>query len=767
MLNRLHIIGIYILIGLIGISYPTLAQEQPRIIPAPVSVQFQTGTFTITSLHSIRCAETHTRAARYLQDYLYTFYQLRIPIDSGIAATVPTTYPGSILMIDDPAAASEAYSLRVSAKGIQINASPTGSFYAVQTIIQLLPVPKNAQVATASIPYVQVTDRPRFAYRGMHLDVGRHFFSVDDVKRYIDFLAWHKLNTLHWHLTEDQGWRIQIDAYPRLTDIGSYRDQTLVGAYGSGVYDGKKYGGFYTKDQIRSIVAYAADRHITIIPEIEMPGHSMAALSAYPALGCTGGPYTVMQTWGVSDDVLCAGKENTFTFLESVLTEVMALFPSTYIHIGGDECPKERWKKCSNCQQRIHDEKLTDEYALQRYFIGRIERFLNKHGRRIIGWDEILEGGLTPDATVMSWRGEAGGIEAARQGHDVIMTPGKPLYFDHTQRQQEDSVTQGGYNSLKDVYNYDPIPATLNDHEKKFIKGAQANLWTEYINNMAKLEYMLFPRIAALSEVVWTMPANKNWQAFEKNLSAVFNRYQWWNIRYCKAYYDLQYRFTKAGNPPLFQLVVTTPDSTQRIHWTKPDGTTSISDSYTVNIHPTETGTYSFVGVDVNGNRPGSAINLPIQVNQATGASITLRTQPHASYATGGPLTLVDGVRNTLGMSRSSQFLGFWGGDLDATLDLGQPTSLSVIRLHCFEQPASWIYAPKRVELLAGNDLLQLRRIGTMTLNSTGAHPVFEIHKKLKVRYLKIIAANKGRIPDGQPGSGHDAWLFADEISVE
>jgi hexosaminidase len=307
----------------------------------------------------------------------------------------------------------------------------------------------------------------------------------------------------------------------------------------------------------------------------------------------------------------------------------------------------------------------------------------------------------------------------------------------------------------------------LNDHEKKFIKGAQANLWTEYITNMAKLEYMLFPRIAALSEVVWSLPATKNWPAFEKNIPALFNRYQWWKIRYCKAFYDLQYRFTQSGQPPLIQLIVTSPDSTQRIEWEKPNGTPILSDSSEVSVPLSKSGVYTFVGVDKDGNRPGSPIHLPIQVNRATGSSISLRTQPNATYANGGPLTLVDGIRNTLGMSRSSQFLGFWGTDLDATLDLGVSTSLSVIRLHCFEQPASWIYAPEKVQLFAGNDLAQLQHIGSMHASINGAHPVFEIHKKLNVRYIKIIAINKGTIPDGQPGSGHEAWLFADEISVE
>jgi hexosaminidase len=348
----------------------------------------------------------------------------------------------------------------------------------------------------------------------MHLDCGRHFFPVSFIKEYLDMMARYKFNTFHWHLTEDQGWRIEIKKYPRLTEIGSKRSETVIG-HNSGKYDGKPYGGYYTQDEIRDVVKYAQDRYITIIPEIEMPGHSLGALTSYPLLGCTTGPYNVATQWGVFKDVYCAGKESTFQFLENVLTEVMELFPSHYIHIGGDECPKDAWKACPYCQKRIKDEGLKNEEGLQSYFISRIEKFLNAHGRDIIGWDEILEGGLAPNATVMSWRGEQGGIAAAKQHHDVIMTPGGWCYFDHAQsRSKLEPLNIGGYLPLSKVYSYDPVPEELSADQKKYIIGVQANVWSEYIPSVKQAEYMIMPRMLAMAEVAWTPLKEKNYTNF-------------------------------------------------------------------------------------------------------------------------------------------------------------------------------------------------------------------------------------------------------------
>lgn len=410
----------------------------------------------------------------------------------------------------------EAYSLTVSKEGITItSSSERGIFYGVQTLLQIV------KSASTEIPFLEIKDYPRFAYRGLHLDVGRHMFPVSFIKEYIDMMAYYKLNTFHWHLTEDQGWRIEIKKYPKLTSIGGYRDQTLIGYLRDKPkqYDNERYGGFYTQDEVKEVVAYAASKYITVVPEIEMPGHALAALSAYPELACgkKPGPFKATYDWGVFDDVFCAGKEHTFKFLQNVLDEVLPLFPSTYIHIGGDECPKTMWKTCEFCQKRIKKEKLKDEHELQSYFIQRVEKYLNKKGRRIIGWDEILEGGLAPNATVMSWRGTKGGIAAAKLSHDVIMTPGAYLYFDKREsKSAEEPLTIGGHLPLSKVYAYNPVPEELTADEKKYIIGVQANMWTEYMKTPGKVNYLIYPRIFALSEISWTPLENKRWEDFSE-----------------------------------------------------------------------------------------------------------------------------------------------------------------------------------------------------------------------------------------------------------
>lgn len=412
----------------------------------------------------------------------------------------------------------EGYHLAVNEDGINITAnSGAGLFYGVTSLLQIIDT-------NGSVPFVEVTDYPRFPYRGLHLDVGRHMFPPAFIKKYIDLLARHKMNRFHWHLTEDQGWRIEIKKYPRLQEVASFRKETVVGHSSRNrkeeKYDGKPYGGFYTQDEIRDIVRYAAQRHVTIVPEIEMPGHAQAALAAYPNLGCTGGPYQVATTWGVFPDVFCAGKEDPFIFLQNVLDEVMALFPGEYIHIGGDECPKVRWEKCPYCQKRIKTEHLKDEHELQSYFIHRMEKYINSKGRKIIGWDEILEGGLAPNATVMSWRGEEGGIAAAKQNHDVIMTPSKWCYLDHYQDTTgKEPLAIGGYLPVSQVYSYEPVPPQLSGDEAKHILGAQGNVWTEYMATPDYVEYMVYPRASAMAEVVWSPKKSRDYDDFVQRMA--------------------------------------------------------------------------------------------------------------------------------------------------------------------------------------------------------------------------------------------------------
>lgn len=456
-----------------------------------------------------------------------------------------------INFVVDPALAPEEYSLVVNRKAVIIKASALNGFiYAIQTVKQMLPEEIFSdsldQDEDWKLKCVVIKDAPRFAYRGMHLDVSRHFWSVDEVKRYLDVMQVHKLNRFHWHLTDDQGWRIEIKKYPRLTEKGAVRKETLVGHLQpkDNVFDGTPYGEglFYTQDQIREVVAYAAARGITVIPEIDLPGHMVAALACYPELGCTSGPYEVWPMWGVADDVLCPGNEKTFEFFENVLSEVADLFPSEYIHIGGDECPKVRWEKCPKCQARIKalgleaDERHSAEYFLQSYVTERVEAFLATRGKRIIGWDEILEGKLAPDATVMSWRGISGGLEAARLGHDAIMTPNSYLYFDYYQSENQDAepLAIGGYLPVSKVYSYEPFEEGMTEEEKSHIIGVQANLWTEYITTESQLEYMLLPRLAALSEVQWCQPQNKNWERFEDCVDDVCDIYDQMGYNYAR-----------------------------------------------------------------------------------------------------------------------------------------------------------------------------------------------------------------------------------------
>jgi len=516
------------------------SEQDYQIIPIPASLEIDNGRFLVDSNTKI-VGETLLEAdGNYLAEMLNAITHKNISYKSGDAKQ------GNILLkIDDSIENEEGYTLDVSFDKIVIaGKTPQGVFYGIQSLRQLIPVSTEGDPNSEtklSIPAVSIKDSPRYIYRGMHLDVGRHFFPVEVIKEYIDLIAMHKMNTFHWHLTEDQGWRIEIKKYPKLTEIGAYRKETLVG-HGSTAkldreYDGKPYGGFYTQEEIKEIVAFAAKRHVTVIPEIELPGHSLAAIAAYPELGNTGEQYEVGTRWGVYPEIY-APTDKTFEFLEDVLTEVMELFPSKYIHIGGDEAPKKQWEESKFAQQLIKKEGLKDEHELQSYFIRRIEKFLNSKGRDIIGWDEILEGGLAPNATVMSWRGTKGGIEAAKQHHKVIMTPGTHCYFDHYQVPEEDRADEilaiGGYLPVKKVYSYEPTPEELTEEEQKYILGAQGNVWTEYIKTSDHLEYMILPRLTALSEVVWSSKDNKNWDDFNRRLKYLSKRYDAMGLNYAK-----------------------------------------------------------------------------------------------------------------------------------------------------------------------------------------------------------------------------------------
>jgi hexosaminidase len=506
----------------LALSFGTAVHAQGNdpymgIVPAPVSVNKGKGEFKLTPETLIFADTPNSRAARYLSNYLkkegYPYEIIDLAHTDKKRAggkntiTLSMNFKGEL--------PPEGYELSVTDQQVVIKGRGAGLFYGVQTFIQLI---HKKDRSYATVPATTIKDYPRFLYRGMHLDVARHFFDVAFVKRYLDAMAMYKLNTFHWHLTDDQGWRIEIKKYPKLTEVGSKRAQTKIGrgAVNDSMYDNTPYGGFYTQEEISEIVAYARDRYITVIPEIEMPGHSAAAVAAYPELSCDPTkPYKVDETWGTTNDILCPTNE-TFKMLYDIIDEVLPLFPGKYIHIGGDEVPKIAWQSSPFAQQLIADQHLRDANELQSYFIGKIEKFVNSRGRNIIGWDEILEGGLAPNATVMSWRGEKGGIAAAQLKHDVIMTPASGgLYFDHVQsKSPEEPLSIGGFAPLSKTYAYDPIPEVLTEDQQKHILGVQANLWTEYITTPAKAEYMLFPRMLALSEIAWSPKSNKDYRNF-------------------------------------------------------------------------------------------------------------------------------------------------------------------------------------------------------------------------------------------------------------
>mgnify|MGYP001479670314 FL=1 len=506
-----------------GFSSACSTPRNPSVIPQPVQMEVGRGVFDLDADTRIMLSNPTNLEVQQLTES----WAMPIRATSGfnlLLVDTPDDAPSNMITLrlsQDAPHPAEGYRLNVTSDAVTVEAkTPTGLFYGLQTLTQLL---FGDHTSGWSVPIVQIVDAPRFAYRGMHLDVGRHFFPVAFIKKYIDLLAMYKMNKFHWHLTDDQGWRIEIKKYPKLTEIGAYRQETVMGKNFERfdrpyVGDGKPHGGFYSQEEVREVVAYARARYIDVIPEIEMPGHATAALAAYPEFACTDGPFDVPTTWGIFEDVFCP-KEETFQFLEDVLTEVIALFPSQYIHIGGDEVPKVRWQESEVAQEVISREGLADEDELQSYFIKRIESFLQAQGRRLIGWDEILEGGLAPDATVMSWRGMEGGIEAAREGHDVIMTPTSHCYFDYYQADPEqEPLAIRGLTPLEKVYSFEPVPEMLSAEDAEHILGAQGNVWTEYMATTDYVEYMVFPRMLALSEVVWSPPDLRNWEDFVQRL---------------------------------------------------------------------------------------------------------------------------------------------------------------------------------------------------------------------------------------------------------
>ncbi|HEV8284365.1 MAG TPA: beta-N-acetylhexosaminidase [Chitinophagaceae bacterium] len=775
-------------------AYVSVFSQQVNIIPQPAEMKIGKGFLTIKQPVGFIYNDDvpHDYGATFFKDYLKKNYRIsQFEYGSEHSYGLPTE-----IFIDysPDASLKDQYELTVDEKGIYVHGNEKGLFYAFQTLIQLLPAPipnslPGRPAGKIQIPFVSIKDYPRFSYRGMHLDVGRHFFPVSFIKKYIDYLALHKMNYFHWHLTEDQGWRIEIKKYPQLTKVGAWRNGTIIGRFPGTGNDGIRYGGFYTQNEIKEVVAYASKRYITVIPEIEMPGHCSAAIASYPWLSCFPGEPTikyfpkqcawygdstgkqVQQTWGVFEDVYCAGKDSTFKFLQDVLDEVMALFPSKYIHVGGDECPKANWKRCPLCQKRIKDEHLKDEHELQSYFIQRMEKYLNSKGRTLIGWDEILEGGLAPNAVVMSWRGESGGIAAARQKHNVIMTPGGWVYFDHSQTQNEDSVTIGGYTPVEKTYSYNPIPDSLTKEQGKYILGAQGNVWTEYMKNEKKVEYMIFPRMASLSEVLWSK--KKDSADFEKRLLTQFKRYDLWKANYSKAYFDLKATVLPTADYDGILWKLENKNSEYKIVYLN-GLEDNASQKYTeaIRVMPIEPPpTYSARLENSKGEAVSNWLIQKFHINKATGKKLTLTTPPSQNYPGDGAFTLVNGVQNEKGLLRSREFLGFNGTDCEALIDLGSVQQISNVKAHIFEQTPSWIWRPKFFQVLISPDNNTYTEMGisdeVQFNDSTKRNGIMIVQQKsVATRYIKIKLGNYGPIPEGNPGAGNKPWLFVDEIEV-
>ncbi|MGK6350209.1 beta-N-acetylhexosaminidase [Parapedobacter sp. DT-150] len=553
-----------------------MAQDhQFAIVPQPLELEPKQGEFLLSETTAIQL-EDGNPALQALGALLAQGLFERTGVRPQLTADQPKHNTITLQLVPDTLG-DEGYRLTVGKDGIIARATKgNGLFYAIQTIYQLLPA-GSADSGSAAIPAVEIVDKPRFGWRGLMLDVGRYFYSVDYIKKYIDYLAMHKMNTFHWHLVEDHGWRIEIKKYPRLTDVSAWRPSTN---FQRGPYiNSNPHGGFYTHEDVKEVVAYAQSKYVTVVPEIELPGHVLSALVAYPELSCTGGPFEIPEQWGIQQDIYCAGKEEVFTFLEGVLSEVAELFPGEIIHIGGDEAPKDRWKACPHCQKRIKDEGLKDEHELQSYFITRIEKFLNSKGKRIIGWDEILEGGLAPNAAVMSWRGTKGGIEAARMHHPVVMTPTTHMYLDYFQGEPYHEPSGiGGYLPLRKVYSFEPHLEELTAEERQYILGVQGNVWAEYIHSPEKADYMTYPRAAAVAEIGWSSPEHKNWEDFTRRLEAQYLRYEQAGINYAKSAYQVYFEVEDDAAAEKSTVTLKTDSYRPEIRYTV-DGSEPSSDS--------------------------------------------------------------------------------------------------------------------------------------------------------------------------------------------
>ena len=771
-LSKLNLLG-WSLAGLLM----TACSNQPttvanyEVVPMPLEINTtQQASFLLKSGVTVYYPagnEKMQRNAEFLASYVKAQTGIELQVQAGEGGK-----GGIVLQLglanDNP----EAYQLKVDASQVVISSpSEAGVFYGIQTLRKAVDVAEGSNV---ELPAVEIKDQPRFGYRGMMLDVGRHFFSMDEIKTYIDMMALHNINRFHWHLSEDQGWRIEIKKYPKLTEIGSMRKETVIG-HNSGKYDGKPYGGFYTQEQAKEIVAYAAERYITVIPEIDLPGHMQAALAAYPELGCTGGPYEVWTQWGVSDNVLCAGNDQTIQFIKDVLAEIVEIFPSEYIHVGGDECPKVKWSTCPKCQARIKalglksDNKHTKEERLQSYVIHEAEEFLNSKGRKMIGWDETLEGGLAPNATVMSWRGEAGGIEAAKQHHDVVMTPNTYLYFDYYQSKDTETepMAIGGYLPMELVYSYEPMPKSLSPEEQKYIVGVQANLWTEYIPDFKQVQYMVLPRMAALSESQWCAPEKKNYEAFLQRVSRLVNIYAKNGWNYATHIFDVMLDLKPNTETGTLDAVARTIDNAPIYYTLDGSEPTTASEKYTDIIKIDKPCTLRTVAIRPSGS--SKITKDEISFSRSSMKPITMLQPINKQYEFSGATVLVDGMTGNMNY-KTGRWIAFYTNDLEAVIDLKEATEISSMTLHTCVEKGDWIFDTRGITVSVSDDNQTFKEVASEAypaMKESDPNQIYTHELKfdpVKTRYVKVKALSEQKIPSWHGGKGNPGFLFVDEI---
>ena len=756
-----------------------------NIIPKPQKLEIHQGQFLLDARVVIALkseqAELHEQAL-YLNDWLDHTAGFRLNIVTDLNQIRKRKAIILDCSLNRETLGTEGYVLLINPDAIELKANTCqGIFYSIQTLRQLLPFGFNAHAGrqkSCPITALSIEDQPRFAWRGMMLDVSRHFFSTDFVKALIDYLALYKLNTFHWHLCDDQGWRIEIKKYPRLTEVGAWRVDREERHWNDrpGQQPGEEatYGGYYTQEEIREIVAYARSRHITIVPEIEMPGHTRAALAAYPQYSCSGGPFTVPPGgyWPITD-IYCAGKDSTFLFLQDILSEVMDLFPSEYIHIGGDEADKTNWQQCALCQARIQQQGLADEHELQSYFIKRMEAFIHEKGRKLIGWDEILEGGLAPRATVMSWRGFEGGISAARSGHDVVMSPTSHVYFDYYQGLPDDEpLAIGGFLPLSKVYAFEPVPDSLTANEARHVLGGQANLWTEYIPNPEHAQYMIFPRLAALAEVLWTPKSLRDWHDFARRIEGEMQRYEQRGLNYARSSFRVTFNSSFDAEDRSFRVEMAAELPQLPIHYTL-DGRdpTMHSPRYTGLVRLNQS-TLIKAAAFRKGERISPVKEQWLHLHKACGKPITLQELPAERYSARGPQTLIDGLRASSSYA-DGRWLGFHAIDLQAVIDLEHETEIRRLSAGFLNDINAWIFLPVRVTFslsMDGRHFTPVAEVSNdwpvLSSEKTSREFVGEINPQ-KARYVKVVAENIKVCPEGHIGAGDKAWLFVDEISVE